>query len=379
MFRDHPPVPSTAGPPTSAASPAVDSIVILRPTGFGRFFEAAFLIVWLAFWVIGEAAAVMLLITLFVSWLASIAGLPPPPRMPATPDVGFATLILFGVLVWVLFWTIGGIAALTRLGRALLGEDRVELTANGIDITRRIGPFGRCVSIARDTLREVRLRPPDRCLVLETSAGARDVTTFGTAADREHLLAWLRQHVAWPAPSQTAHRDLELAPPGWTLERDDDDRVAGRVRIAKLSRRTQKQQMAVAWGVTLFLASGWLASLSLGREPHAVSIILFTLVALCATGSIWLTWGRTEWVVSRGRMSFRRRFASRAWEQVFEDGWLDLTSGTDSDGDDYYTLKLHTPSERRRLASATHDAYELIKLANWLRTRTGFELRGLDG
>ena len=119
-----------------------DSTVTLRPTGQWRYLSAAFLALWLAGWAIGEVVG-----------LGAIAGFIAS-AIPVLNTIALATLVeklstgaaifmfLF-LLVWTTFWTIGGIAAFTTLLRDLAGEDRLRLVPDGIELTRRAGPFRR--------------------------------------------------------------------------------------------------------------------------------------------------------------------------------------------------------------------------------------------
>jgi hypothetical protein len=360
MYRDPPDLP------------AFDHVTTLRPVGAGRFFEAAFLLVWLVFWVVGEAGAIVLGFALIASLITRAAGMPMPPFLPAVSLTLHAIwLFLLAVFVWLLFWSVGGMMAISQLFRSLFGADVVRLTPEGdVDITRRTGPFARRRTISRATLRGVRIRPHDRTLVLDTSTGERDVTRFGTHGDRERLCQWLRSRVTWPETSHAARLDAAIAPPGWTLEGEGDE-----VRLMRVSNATRLQQVRVAWSVTAVLACGWLSGASDGMTT--ASGLLLGIIVLAAIGSTWLAWGRVHWLVRAGFLSRRTQFAGWTRERAFVDGTLDITTGTDGDGDRYFTLAVCSPRGRLKLVSVTHDSYELDRLAHWLAVRTGFPVDGL--
>jgi hypothetical protein len=102
----------------------------LRRTGIGRYIGASFLAAWLCGWAIGEAFVLWILIR---GALALLSGEPPEPgRSPleATPAVALGAFLL----IWLAFWTVGGIAAGTQLLRELWGEDRLVLQPEGLAI-----------------------------------------------------------------------------------------------------------------------------------------------------------------------------------------------------------------------------------------------------
>jgi hypothetical protein len=47
------------------------------------------------------------------------------------------------LLVWLTFWTIGGLSALRELLRCFAAEDRLELGSGELLCLRRLGPFRR--------------------------------------------------------------------------------------------------------------------------------------------------------------------------------------------------------------------------------------------
>ena len=123
----------------------------LRPTGIGRYFVAAFMAMWLVGWLVGEVFAIAIAGAIF----SSVAGAFPD-RLPAwsadlVASSGLAFALLF-LLVWLTFWTFGGIAALLHLMRSLVGEDVIGLTDSGFELVRRAGPFRR--RYAFDSIRD---------------------------------------------------------------------------------------------------------------------------------------------------------------------------------------------------------------------------------
>src|SRR5688500_14178403 len=93
----------------------------LKPTGWGRFlFDIPFLGVWLAFWVVFEVAVIVLFGGMVAGVISSAFGTPLSFASRVTPD-GSAPFCLLFMLVWLTFWTLGGIAAGTHFLRELAG------------------------------------------------------------------------------------------------------------------------------------------------------------------------------------------------------------------------------------------------------------------
>jgi hypothetical protein len=297
-----------------------DQLAILRPRGLGRFLEIPFLGVWLSFWVVGEGFALVMFGGLLVSFVCGLLGLPRPAFAPKAPDHAFGLFVLLFLLVWLTLWTVGGIAALTHVSRSLMGEDRFAVIPEGLEITRRVGPFGKQTIVPRDVLRGVRMRTRDQAVVLDTATGVRPVTRFGTQAEREQLRTWLRKRLPWPDPAHAARIDADHAPPGWVVHMEGSDALLTRT-IARI-------------------------------------------------------WGRPEWLVRGDRLMFRRRVVG-AWvtrERAFDQARLELSSSTDSDGDEQYALHVQSPTARKRIASAMNEGYDLVRLAEWIAARTRFRI-----
>src|SRR5262245_1771644 len=76
---------------------------LLRPRGAGRYPGAAFLIVWLCGWALGEAFVLWILVK---GAIALVTGAPPDPgRDPLV--LGPALAVAAFLFVWLFFWTIG--------------------------------------------------------------------------------------------------------------------------------------------------------------------------------------------------------------------------------------------------------------------------------
>ena len=121
----------------------------LEIRGFGRFFGAAFLCVWLAGWALFEGVVLWFLGKGAWSLLTGA------PVGPGDKPIPFGILIIAGlfVLVWLLFWTLGGVAAGRELLRLLFARDIVMAGDDGLEIKRSYGLFR---SVKRWPRKEIR-------------------------------------------------------------------------------------------------------------------------------------------------------------------------------------------------------------------------------
>jgi hypothetical protein len=343
----------------------------LRPVGWGRYFDGAFLLAWLTGWLFGEVFALAVLAALFSHALSVATGfdLPLSSRMNP-PDGSFSFFLLF-ILFWLMLWTLGGAMAGTQLFRSLTGEDRIRITPDGLEIERRTFGIGRRRTIARGTIRRLYTRTHDRTLVADTPAGPIAITKFGKPGDRESLRVWLRQRLALPSASEAKRLDRETPPHDWEVVQDGVD-----LRMSFPTRRDRRISAGILWGITAILASGWIGTVPRMQSPRTETLVSLGLSLLMAAFASWCTWGRSEWLVRNGRMTKRRRFAS-SWSsrpQVFEQARLEIDHSVDSDGDARYELSVRTDSARRKITSSMYDDGDIIRFGEWLSARTGFHL-----
>jgi hypothetical protein len=310
-------VDSSTGP---VAAVILDSTATLRPTGVGRYFNAAFLGIWLAGWAVGEIVALGILVMMVIAPMLRRDGVDIPGWI-GNWSAGAAVLGIFlFILVWVTFWTIGGIAAMTAFLRSLAGKDRLRLVPTGLEVMRGAGPFTRTRLIDRTDIRRIRVRHHDHALVADTTFGTVCLTDLGTPLERETICAWLRGVLQLP-PDGVIRHDADKAPPGWKMQPTGDGSVGLRRRAA------------------------------------------------------WLPWLRTEWIVRRGLLTHRRRIGPRVSEHSYDHAQFAIEHTTDSDGDDLYRLILRSARGDRTIQSAINDEGEIVECARWFASRTGFELQ----
>jgi hypothetical protein len=240
----------------------------------------------------------------------------------------------------------------------------------GLELARRSGPFRKRRTIPHDAIRRVRLQLNGAMLVVDTASGTVDVTDLGTRDERFALLGWLRQRLALPDEAQARRLEAaETTPPGWDVETHGNE-----TRLMRPNRRNRARQAAILWTLAGLVLTGFVPALSARSATggHLAALAVGLLIALWAT---WTTWGRSEWLVRHGRLTWRRRFGSWHSERLFDDAAIELLHEVDSEGDDRFTLRVVSTTARRTIWSTIHDPAELASLAEWLSARTGFAVR----
>lgn len=349
--------------------------VTLKATGYGRFGGAAFLLVWLAFWVVGEVLVGGLLI--WGSWCLLTGQPPGDGRAPlqTAPALGVGVFMLF----WLAFWTLGGVLAWRELLRLLAGRDRLVLGPDVLGVERGFGVFRSRREIPRDQVRRFHRRAHGNILFADTIHGGIELTRFGTAAEFEELAAAL--NAEWKVSPDAPHAGV--LPDGW------NEAVApeGDAILIK-DPAVRRKQAAVAWFGVLLLAGvgGYILQASIAQPS------LLALAAMVAAGAGFAGWGayqltycRDEWVLGPGCLRLQRRLRGRA-EVRFEAAALRLREEKDSDGDPWYKLvavKAATspaPSLRearqheRVIMGVSGDPFEVRNLGRWVGRRCALPL-----
>lgn len=349
--------------------------VTLKASGFGRFGGAAFLLVWLAFWAVGEVLAGWILIR--GGW-SLLTGLPPGEgRAPleTAPALGAGVFLL----CWLAFWTLGGVLAWREVLRLLAGRDRLVLRPEALVVERGFGLFRSRQEIPREQVRRFQRRPDGNILFADTRRGGVELTRFGTPAGIEQLAAAF--NADWKL-SPDAPLDGVL-PEGW------NEAVApegGAILIKDPVVR--RKQAGVTGCVFLVFAGvgGYILQASFAQPS------LLALGAMITAGAGFAGWGayrlaycRDEWVPGAGCLRLQRRLRERA-EPRFEAAALRLREEKDSDGDPLYKLVAASAAaspalslrEARRhervIMSASGDSFEVRNLGRWLAQRCGLSL-----
>jgi hypothetical protein len=360
---------------TTERGPSGADTFSLRPIGWGRYIEVVFLGIWLVWWVAFEAGALAVLGVMLASLIAAAFGITLSFASRLTPGGAAPFFILF-MIVWLTMWTFGGIAAANQFLRSFAGRDTVSVSPNGLEIEWRAGPFRRRRTIAHGDIRRVRLGLRKAPVIADTATGTVEITDLGTHEERAALLAWLQQRLVLPDEVQAKRLDAESAPPDWQVDVEGMETC-----LSWPTRRNRRIQAAILWGIAALLFAGCLpafvpSDLLEAPRPGVIRGYMGAGVVslLFVMWAAWRTWGRSEWVVAPGRLTWRRRFASWRRERPFEHAILELEQSTDSDGDDHFTLRVRNEGASRKISSAFHDDADLRRLAEWLSARTQFRM-----
>lgn len=362
-------------------------IFTLKPIGWGRFFDVPFLALWLSFWAVGQVVALTMLGGMLAGLIARVFGVTLSFASRLAPDGSAPFFILF-LLVWLTMWTFGGIAAGTHFLRTLAGRDLISVSPDGLDIDWRAGPFRRRRTIKHGDIRRVRVNQQGNAIVVDTASGTVDITTLGTPQDRAAILDSLKKRLVLPDEAQLKRLDAETPPSEWEVEVEGME-----TRLFCPTRRVRRIVAAILWAIaaTVFFM-GFLPALASRVDPdllepssYAITRITGITGGQFASGGFtllftlwaaWVTWGRSEWVVGYGRLTWRRKFWSWRRERSFENATLDIERTFDSDGDARFTLRVRTATARRQITSALHESADLLWLAEWLSARTRFPIDG---
>jgi len=276
--------------------------------------------------------------------------------------IGAVAFIVLFLAVWLTFWTIGGVAAMTHLVRSLWGEDSIALTPDGFELVRRAGPFRRRDAFDRTAVRRIRLRPHDKAVVMEGDKGMRVLSTFGSPLERQEVADWLIRSLS--LPDEAALAAAATPPATWDVADNGSD-----VRLCKVQSRGRVIRSLIAWILTALVSVTWIPS-PVETFPSRLPLIVITLLLAC--GAALSTWSRREWIVRRGSLTFRWSVLAWASERTFEHAQLEIAHRNDSDNDDHYDLVVVDGGGRRTVHTQINDSAEVVDLGYWLAARTGF-------
>ena len=333
-------------------------VLKVRPDGVSRFGGALFLFVWLCLWAVGESVALGVLGA--GAW-ALATGQPKAPAI--TPALGIGGFLL----VWVTFWTFGGVMAIRELLRLLSSEDVLVVGPSEVVIKRRRGPFRFTRKIPRADVRGVTMAPRHRTLRLQTVAQSIDFAQVPSPEGERAALDALRAELS------LANEGPAPLPAGWeeTLTPEGE-------RVLVRDTRARRKQVVVLGAVAAF---AWILALALAwAATIGPALVLTGIAALFACGAYWLEAGRQEVRLGGERVVVRRRWRGKV-KDLFTADRLELTLSTDSDGDVWYRLEGVSTSPvdrnqrrartRRTLSSAMNDPFEPTALGRWLAARSG--------
>ncbi len=331
--------------------------ITLRPQGCARFAGAAFLLLWVGGWAVGEAFALNLLLA-----FAGIAyRVPFPIAIPPFPLAPASFLFLAFILLWLGFWTWGGLTAIAQVLQLLAGRDTIVLGHVGWSVERGLGPF----AFRRELHGWVpELTRRDFRLIARRDRKTRRVSALGTPAER----LWVHDEILRRYPVLRP-KPLEL-PREYEARRESDGTIV-------IQRNARARRGAIGCGVVALL----IGCLPLGmwiRYPGSKgSLVIFAAIALLFTAfALWCFLARQSWRVGRNVLEERLEFFRFARRWRFTSAALDIDYSRDSDGDEWFTLWVRDAGGRKRkLHSATNDPEETVAFARYLATHSGWPLQ----
>ncbi len=344
----------------------------LRPTGPGRFFVAAFLSVWLCGWVVGEVFALTALVAVIASLFNVQLG-PPGWYVNRAESSALVLLIPLFLIVWLSFWTLGGLSAMRQWMTCLWAREVLVLAPDAIVVRRWIGPFKRTRRLARDQISTVMQTRQGGALQARVGDSTTDLVELGSAEQRRALAEHLRAQLS--LGSGTAEEPgLELPatlPAGWELtvsETGEEMLVPDRA-----IRRKQAHAMAVIAALLVVAFSLVLSETlsSSSRGSVAGSAVLGLLGGLSVFGWLRLAYGQVGWVLRSGALEYRSQLGRRSLRIPFQPAQLELRSAIDGDGDESVTLQATDGTRRRVVHRTLNDPISVRQLARWLSSRIG--------
>lgn len=175
----------------------------LRATGAIRIFPIAFLLFWLAGWAVGEVTVCVALGKGVWAFFHPADVGPERASGVNIPTLGTGIFLL----IWLTFWTTGGLAALTYLLRLLCGKIRIEVKSDRLDLTEHLGFIVKRRRILRADVRRFRVTERQNSVVAQ-SALDTVVTYYGTPGERTELAALLNAEWKLDANATTPEADF---------------------------------------------------------------------------------------------------------------------------------------------------------------------------
>jgi hypothetical protein len=340
---------------------------VLRARGVGRFFSAGFLLFWLSFWAVGEAVALAVVLGVIGARLAPELMVRLFGSSPQVSDEVAVPVGLF-MLLWLTFWTLGGVAALHSLARQLWGRDELELSQDRLVLFTSAWPWRKLRELPARSVRALVQRNPWAPLRLELETETVQVTDLGSREERQALREALQRRLKLrgePAPDETPRE----VPAGWECEK-----VPGHQLLLQRSRRIRRQQAIFCFALAGLVAVPALIDSADGR-PTAGMPILAVLFSICAVGGHWLWQGEEQWLLGHGKGARIRRWAGREWRRTLDVCELVVERTADSDGDEHYRLFLFGAQGELTLERQVDEKPRTLGLGRYLAAHSSLPLR----
>ncbi len=352
--------------------------ILLRPTGWARFFIIGFLAFWLCGWAVGEIFALAVV-------LAPILGdgfremFPELRRfLPSKPSMAPWPVFLF-VSIWLVFWTFGGISAFREMLRLLFGRDRFLLRPDGFSLTHAIGPFGKERVFRQGEVETIRITRRNSALVAVSRSKETVLTQGGELQDREWLRDKLLSSLALPLPSRDSHLAVSVPPGNLDLPKGwEAIPIPGGVAVGK-TRSDQKKGVGCLFTVTLIFVAIAAALVQKSGTPAALlsggGIMLLLLGLFLAALTVFVAFVRGEWHARPGSLEWVRMVAGKPQKRIaFPSGSLIIEFSSDSDNDEWFTLVAKSGSKKKTVTKAMNGAREVVAVGRFLAARSGLPI-----
>jgi hypothetical protein len=345
----------------------------IRGDAAGTGCGALFLGVWLMGWLGGEVAIIHTI-------LGALRG------AQGAFDLGAG----LAMVLWLAFWTMGGVVAGGVLLFLLFGAEWVRLEPDRCELFKGVGRWGRRRSIATGDIRHVLYQKGSDQVALRVGDEDVTVTEGGTAVGRvwlqQTLEHWLgsdplsRHHdpaVESAEPDQPSLEPSPKLPQGWLSSpvkgggtRIFPDRT-GIVRsfVSLLA-------LNLFWNglVGTFVVLAWRGHIDIGWGIW-LFLTPFILIGLGLLAALaWTPLGREEWRVRNNYLEVRYTLIDFAWSHRYHSGTLTVSHHPGEDSSpDRYSLTLEHRGKKRVLVIDREPI--VLPLARAVAYHTGFALR----
>lgn len=334
----------------------------LRPHGWTRYAVAAFLSFWLVGWLAGE----LLVLKALLSLIGIAVEIPfVDSDTTAVPgDLSGLALVAF-LVVWFVFWTFGGVAAISLALRLLFGRDVIELAPDGWTVRQMIGPLGRSVEFHRHDVTQVYQKRSRGTIVAVVKGRTVDVSSYGTPQERQLAVERIRAHAGIPAePPKAAGFTDE-----WVETRASDGSIVYTHRLGGSG------GCLAGCAVLGFACIGVAAApYLLATEERAGSGVAAVAGVAILAITLLLRSAADEWRIARGRLDVVRTLAAWKWSRQIRDAALEVRHSVDDDGDEHAVLWAIGPDAEHRLLSRMNDGHAVAAIARRVAEITGWDL-----
>ena len=299
---------------------------VLRPHGFGRFGEAAFLFVWLCFWVVGEVSALFALGFGIWSLLTGrpIGGQGEP--LGVAPALGAGAFLL----VWLTIWTFGGVMALRQFLRAVWASDTLTLETEALICRHRLGPLDFTRRYPINDLHRIFVESTSALLKAQVGTNVVELSTLGSPVDRKDVAEQLQALLKLPGIRPEEYPGA--LPDSW----QQVSGPLGEVLLVPNLKTRHGQAIAVAVVTLVVWAGLFLLAAGSTNDPNlwVATLMLAMLGAWLLKKTHWMFRGRPEWLIGDGRLVSQRRMGDEVTE-ILEARALELTENSDGESTTY--------------------------------------------